>query len=161
MLADLKGGSGVRPFAGVPHVAQIITDLEGDQSLLGRFVDALEGELSRRKAFAICRCRRCNRVQQDSIAIRSSSGAAEVLPALPVLMVIIDEFAELYKLMGNEIHEVLDGSAGRDGRIGCICIWPARRSGPALKSCWRTWRIGLPCRRGHAQAATRAECRMR
>jgi len=50
MLADLKGGSGVRPFAGVPHVAQIITDLEEDQSLMGRFVDALDGEIARRKA---------------------------------------------------------------------------------------------------------------
>ena len=50
MLADLKGGSGVKPFAGVPHVAQIITDLEEDQRLLGRFIDALEGEIARRKA---------------------------------------------------------------------------------------------------------------
>ena len=49
LLADLKGGSGVKPFAGVPHVAQIITDLEQDQSLLGRFIDALQGEMARRK----------------------------------------------------------------------------------------------------------------
>lgn len=44
MLADLKGGSGVKPFAGVPHVAHIITDLEDDQSLLDRFVDAMWGD---------------------------------------------------------------------------------------------------------------------
>lgn len=115
MLADLKGGSGVRPFAGVPHVSQIITDLEGDQSLLSRFIDALEGELARRKAV----CDRAgaddateyNKIRSDQI----SGGDAEVLPPLPALVVIIDEFAELYKLLGNEIHEVLDGIC-RQGR---------------------------------------------
>src|SRR6202007_3473536 len=49
--ADLKGGSAVKPFAGVPHVARIITDLEEDQALMERFLDALWGEIARRKAF--------------------------------------------------------------------------------------------------------------
>lgn len=30
------------------------------------------------------------------------------MPALPVLMVVIDEFAELFKLMGSEIQVALD-----------------------------------------------------
>lgn len=108
MLADLKGGSGVRPFAGVPHVAQIITDLEEDQGLMGRFVDALDGEIARRKAL-------CDRAGADDAteynkirADQLSSGAAEVLPPLPVLMVVIDEFAELFKMMGREIEDSLD-----------------------------------------------------
>jgi DNA segregation ATPase FtsK/SpoIIIE, S-DNA-T family len=115
MLADLKGGSGVRPFAGVPHVSQIITDLEGDQSLLSRFIDALEGELARRKA--VCDsagaddATEYNKIRSDQIM----RGEAEILPPLPALVVIVDEFAELYKLLGNEIHEVLDGIC-RQGR---------------------------------------------
>jgi type VII secretion protein EccCb len=108
MLADLKGGSGVRPFAGVPHVAQIITDLEEDQSLMGRFVDALDGEIARRKALCDLAgaddATEFNKIRADQLA----SGAAEVLPPLPVLMVVIDEFAELFKLMGREIQESLD-----------------------------------------------------
>ena len=108
MLADLKGGSGVRPFAGVPHVAQIITDLEEDQGLMGRFVDALDGEIARRKALCDVAgaddATAYNKIRADQL----SSGAAEVLPALPVLMVVIDEFAELFKLMGREIEESLD-----------------------------------------------------
>jgi len=108
MLADLKGGSGVRPFAGVPHVAQIITDLEEDQSLMGRFVDALDGEIARRKALCDLAgaddATEYNKLRADQL----SSGAAEVLPALPVLMVVIDEFAELFKLMGSEIQVALD-----------------------------------------------------
>ena len=50
VLADLKGGSAVKPFAGVPHVSRIITDLEEDQALMERFLDALWGEIARRKA---------------------------------------------------------------------------------------------------------------
>lgn len=108
MLADLKGGSGVRPFAGVPHVAQIITDLEEDQGLMGRFVDALDGEIARRKALCDMAgaddATEYNKIRADQL----SSGAAQVLPALPVLMVVIDEFAELFKMMGREIEESLD-----------------------------------------------------
>lgn len=108
MLADLKGGSGVRPFAGVPHVAQIITDLEEDQGLMGRFVDALDGEIARRKALCDMAgaddATEYNKMRADQL----SSGAAEVLPPLPVLMVVIDEFAELFKMMGREVEESLD-----------------------------------------------------
>ena len=108
LLADLKGGSGVRPFAGVPHVAQIITDLEEDQGLMGRFVDALDGEIARRKALCDLGgaddATEYNKIRADQL----SSGAAEVLPPLPVLMVVIDEFAELFKLMGSEIQVALD-----------------------------------------------------
>lgn len=115
MLADLKGGSGVIPFAGVPHVSQIITDLEKDQSLLRRFIDALQGELARRKA--VCNlagaddAKEYNMMRADQI----TKGEAEVLPPLPVLVVIVDEFAELYKLLGDEIHAVLDDIC-RQGR---------------------------------------------
>src|SRR5262249_59421458 len=45
VLADLKGGSAVKPFSGAPHVSRIITDLEGDQALMGRFLAALWGEV--------------------------------------------------------------------------------------------------------------------
>ncbi|AFV14853.1 MULTISPECIES: type VII secretion protein EccC [Mycobacterium] len=115
MLADLKGGSGVRPFAGVPHVSQIITDLEEDQGLMTRFIDALDGEIARRKA--LCDVPGAddvgvyNKIRADQLA----AGAAEVLPPLPVLVVVIDEFAELFKLMGQEIQDSLYQIA-RQGR---------------------------------------------
>ena len=50
VLADCKGGAGVKPFEGTPHVANVITDLESDQGgLMDRFVDAMWGEIARRK----------------------------------------------------------------------------------------------------------------
>jgi DNA segregation ATPase FtsK/SpoIIIE, S-DNA-T family len=108
MLADLKGGSGVKPFTGVPHVAHVITDLEDDQSLLGRFVDALNGEIARRKAL----CARAgvddateyNKKRADEVA----AGKADVLPPMPVLVVVIDEFAELFRMMAGDIERALD-----------------------------------------------------
>lgn len=106
LLADLKGGAGVKPFAGVPHVAQIITDLEEDQNLLGRFVEALWGEIARRKAL-------CDLAEADDAnmynmkrADQLARGDADPLPPLPVLMVVIDEFAELYRIAAD-IDEVL------------------------------------------------------
>ncbi|KAA1244818.1 type VII secretion protein EccCa, partial [Mycobacterium simiae] len=108
LLADLKGGSGVTPFAGAPHVSQIITDLEDDQSLMGRFVDALQGEIARRKAL----CAKAgaddateyNKIRADQLG----AGIGDPLPALPALVVVIDEFAELYRMMANDIAEALD-----------------------------------------------------
>lgn len=107
MLADLKGGAGVKPFAGVPHVAHIITDLEDDQSLLDRFVDAMWGEIARRKAL-------CDKAGADDATeynkMRSARQAAgqEPLPPLPALLVIIDEFAELFKMMASAVQDALD-----------------------------------------------------
>ena len=115
LLADLKGGSGVKPFAGVPHVAQIITDLEQDQSLLGRFIDALQGEMARRKA--LCDLAGAddagmyNKIRADQLA----KGETNPLPPLPVLVVVVDEFAELFRMLGGEIDAVLDNIC-RQGR---------------------------------------------
>lgn len=106
LLADLKGGAGVKPFAGVPHVAQIITDLEEDQNLLDRFVEALWGEIARRKALCdlaeVDDANMYNRKRADQLA----RGDADVLAPLPVLMVVIDEFTELYR-MSSEVEEAL------------------------------------------------------
>lgn len=106
VLADCKGGSGVKPFAGVPHVSHIITDLEDDQALMGRFVEAMWGEIARRKQI-------CNDAGADDAAeynmIRSARLAAgdHSLPPLPVLVVVLDEFAEFYRLMPGA-DDVLD-----------------------------------------------------
>lgn len=107
MLADLKGGSGVKPFTGVPHVAHVITDLEDDQSLLGRFVDALNGEIARRKA--LCAMAGVDDATEYNKKRADQLGAGQdPLPPQPVLVVVIDEFAELFRMMANDIQEALD-----------------------------------------------------
>lgn len=115
LLADLKGGAGVKPFAGVPHVAQIITDLEEDQNLLGRFVEALWGEIARRKALCDLAGADDANMYNKKRADQLARGDSDPLPPLPVLMVVIDEFTELYKITSNEIEEAL-WQIARQGR---------------------------------------------
>lgn len=112
ILADCKGGAGVKPFEGTPHVPHIITDLEDDQVLMDRFITAMWGEIARRKNV-------CNSVGADDAdeynLIRSERALrGEYLTPLPRLLVVIDEFKEAFRIK-PDLPEVLD-QIGRQGR---------------------------------------------
>jgi DNA segregation ATPase FtsK/SpoIIIE, S-DNA-T family len=112
VLADLKGGSGVKPFAGVPHVSQIITDLERDQALMDRFIEAMWGEIARRKA--ICDSAGADdALEYNAMRSRAQARGDDMLP-LPALVVMIDEFAEWFRIQPTAA-EVLE-QIGRQGR---------------------------------------------
>ncbi|HWX98612.1 MAG TPA: type VII secretion protein EccCb, partial [Mycobacterium sp.] len=124
VLADLKGGSAVKPFAGVPHVSRIITDLEEDQALMERFLDALWGEIARRKAV-------CDNAGVDDAkeynSVRSRMRArGQDMPPLPMLVVVIDEFYEWFRIMPTAV-DVLD-SIGRQGRAYWIHLMMASQT---------------------------------
>lgn len=124
VLADLKGGSAVKPFAGVPHVSRIITDLEEDQALMERFLEAMWGEIARRKSM-------CDSAGVDGAKeyneIRSRMQArGEDLPPLPMLVVVIDEFYEWFRIMPTAV-EVLD-SIGRQGRAYWVHLMMASQT---------------------------------
>ena len=124
VLADLKGGSAVKPFAGVPHVSRIITDLEEDQALMERFLDALWGEIARRKAV-------CDKAGVDdakeynSVRTRMRARGQDMAP-LPMLVVVIDEFYEWFRIMPTAV-DVLD-SIGRQGRAYWIHLMMASQT---------------------------------
>ena len=112
ILADCKGGAGVKPFEGTPHVPHIITDLEDDQVLMDRFITAMWGEIARRKQV-------CNSVGADDAyeynQIRSERALrGEHLEPLPRLLVVLDEFKEAFRIK-PDLPEVLD-QIGRQGR---------------------------------------------
>ncbi|WP_273735428.1 type VII secretion protein EccCa [Mycolicibacterium septicum] len=112
VLADCKGGAGVKPFENTPHVPHIITDLEDDQILMDRFITAMWGEIARRKAI-------CNNVGADDAdeynLIRSERAArGEQLAPLPRLLVVLDEFKEAFRIK-PDLPDVLD-QIGRQGR---------------------------------------------
>ncbi len=112
ILADCKGGAGVKPFEGTPHVPHIITDLEDDQVLMDRFITAMWGEIARRKQV-------CNSVGADDAyeynQIRAERLArGEYLEPLPRLLVVLDEFKEAFRIK-PDLPEVLD-QIGRQGR---------------------------------------------
>ena len=112
VLADCKGGAGVKPFENTPHVPHIITDLEDDQILMDRFITAMWGEIARRKGI-------CNEVGADDAdeynLIRAERALrGEQLPPLPRLLVVLDEFKEAFRIK-PDLPDVLD-QIGRQGR---------------------------------------------
>ncbi|CKQ99416.1 type VII secretion system ESX-5 FtsK/SpoIIIE family ATPase EccC5 [Mycobacterium tuberculosis] len=124
VLADLKGGSAVKPFAGVPHVSRIITDLEEDQALMERFLDALWGEIPRRKA--ICDSAGVDDAKEyNSVRARMRARGQDMAP-LPMLVVVIDEFYEWFRIMPTAV-DVLD-SIGRQGRAYWIHLMMASQT---------------------------------
>ncbi|MEU6084496.1 type VII secretion protein EccCa [Streptomyces sp. NPDC047108] len=90
MLADFKGGATFVGLSALPHVCGVVTNLEGDSTLVDRIKLALEGELQRR---------------QEVLADRGVSSLREYRALrrthhtdwepLPHLLVIVDEFSEL------------------------------------------------------------------
>lgn len=124
VLADLKGGSAVKPFAGVPHVSRIITDLEEDQVLMERFLDALWGEIARRKA--VCDNAGVDDAKEYNSVRTRMRARGQDMPALPMLVVVIDEFYEWFRIVPTAV-DVLD-SIGRQGRAYWIHLMMASQT---------------------------------
>ena len=125
VLADLKGGSAVKPFAGVPHVSRIITDLEEDQALMERFLEAMWGEIARRKS--MCDSAGVDGAKEyNEIRSRMAARGDHSLPELPMLVVVIDEFYEWFRIMPTAV-EVLD-SIGRQGRAYWVHLMMASQT---------------------------------
>ncbi|MBV9318856.1 MAG: type VII secretion protein EccCa [Mycobacterium sp.] len=124
VLADLKGGSAVKPFEGVPHVSRIITDLEDDQALMERFLDALWGEIARRKE--ICFSAGVDDAKEYNDMRAKMRARGQDIPPLPMLVVVIDEFYEWFRIMPTAV-DVLD-SIGRQGRAYWIHLMMASQT---------------------------------
>jgi len=93
LLVDYKGGAAFAPCAALPHVADIVSDL--DEHLAERALISLEAELKRRERV---------------LAERGAKDLAEMLrrdpdAAPPLLVIAVDEFAKLRE----EVPEFVDG----------------------------------------------------
>jgi DNA segregation ATPase FtsK/SpoIIIE, S-DNA-T family len=109
VLVDFKGGAAFAGLAGLPHVAGLITNLQGDATLVARAHDALHGELLRRQQVL------SDAGRVSSLAdYRALRADRPDLPALPTLMVIVDEFSEL--LQQHPDFAELFAAVGRLGR---------------------------------------------
>ncbi|MCS6909560.1 MAG: type VII secretion protein EssC [Anaerolineales bacterium] len=108
LLVDYKGGGTVEVFRGMPHVAGIITNL-ADESLSQRALLALQSEVQRRQ----------ERFQQigvnyiDEYQRRRARDGRALLPPMPRLVIIVDEFAELAQNQPEFIRQLV-----RTARIG-------------------------------------------
>ncbi|MFH8407916.1 type VII secretion protein EccCa [Streptomyces sp. NPDC018019] len=141
VLVDYKGGATFAPFAGLPHVAGVITNLENQAGLVERVHASLAGEVKRRQ-----------QVLKDAGNIADIGAYAALrgsrrpdLEPLPHLCVVIDEFGELLTAKPDFIDLFL--SVGRIGRsIGVHLLLSSQRiEGGNLKGLdtYLSYRLGL------------------
>ncbi|MFJ1959935.1 type VII secretion protein EccCa [Streptomyces massasporeus] len=141
VLVDYKGGATFAPFAELPHVAGVITNLENQAGLVERVHSSLAGEVKRRQ-----------QVLKDAGNIADIGHYATLrattrpgLEPLPHLFVVIDEFGELITAKPDFIDLFL--SIGRIGRsIGVHLLLSSQRiEGGKLKGLdtYLSYRLGL------------------
>ncbi|GGX29024.1 type VII secretion protein EccC [Streptomyces malachitofuscus] len=141
VLVDYKGGATFAPFAELPHVAGVITNLENRAGLVERVHASLAGEVKRRQ-----------QVLKDAGNVADIGHYAALraterpdLEALPHLFVVIDEFGELITAKPDFIDLFL--SIGRIGRsIGVHLLLSSQRiEGGKLKGLdtYLSYRLGL------------------
>ncbi|MFE0376190.1 type VII secretion protein EccCa [Streptomyces inhibens] len=141
VLVDYKGGATFAPFANLPHVAGVITNLENQAGLVERVHASLAGEVKRRQ-----------QVLKDAGNIAGIGDYAALrahqrpdLEPLPHLFVVIDEFGELLTAKPDFIDLFL--SIGRIGRsIGVHLLLSSQRiEGGNLKGLdtYLSYRLGL------------------
>lgn len=119
VLVDYKGDSAFAGYADLPHVVGKVTDLDPD--LVRRALLSLRAELQRRK-------RLLARAGARDIAEYQAAGVG---PALPRLVMVIDEFAELVQ----ELPEFVEGlvSLARSGRsLGIHLVLATQRPNGAV-----------------------------
>ncbi|MFQ6144461.1 FtsK/SpoIIIE domain-containing protein [Streptomyces seoulensis] len=124
VLVDYKGGSAFAECADLPHTVGLVTDL--DTHLVERALVSLGAELRRREAqLAQAQAKDI----EDYLDKRSRGG--DVLPPLPRLLLVIDEFAS----MARELPDFISGLvniAQRGRSLGIHLILATQRPGGAV-----------------------------
>ncbi|MFJ4903260.1 type VII secretion protein EccCa [Streptomyces sp. NPDC088727] len=141
VLVDYKGGATFAPFADLPHVAGVITNLENQAGLVERVHASLAGEVKRRQQVL----KDAGNIADigDYAALRADRRPG--LEPLPHLFVVIDEFGELLTAKPDFIDLFL--SIGRIGRsIGVHLLLSSQRiEGGKLRGLdtYLSYRLGL------------------
>ena len=110
VLVDFKGGATFTRLDALPHTSAVITNLNDHLDLVDRMSDALSGELARRMELL--------RAAGDFASLRDYDRARAAtrpdLPAVPSLLVIVDEFSELLSVKPEFLDVFM--TIGRVGR---------------------------------------------
>lgn len=121
IFVDMKFESAAQDLAGFPHVAGSLSNLgKDDRHLADRMRKAINGEIARRyRLFNDAGARDANEYEEMRLAGRS-------LEPVPILLVIIDEYLELFIHHQEWIDLVIH--IGQEGR-GCNVFSPSEVSG--------------------------------
>ncbi len=109
LLVDFKGGAALTELGKLPHTAGLLTNLTADQHGVDRLCAALRAELRRRQALL-----RLADVDGIDTYIARAEDPQSPDTALPRLLVVVDEYAELIE-QSPDVLDVLT-SAARVGR---------------------------------------------
>ncbi len=124
LLVDFKGGATFAGFAGLPHIAGMVTNLATDPGLVQRFRDALYGELTRRQR-ALAEAGNLPNLHAYAELVDQYGDSCGLEP-MPHLLVIIDEFTELLSARPDFAELFL--AVGRIGRsIGIHLLLATQR----------------------------------
>jgi|GEM_PF-2545487 len=109
-LIDFKGGAAFNELARLPHTVGVVTDIESNATFAERVIQALSGEIERRK-----------RVLEDARAAFGFGRShidefrkQQVRRPLPRLVIVFDEFAEFKQRNPAESKKLI--SIARQGR---------------------------------------------
>lgn len=127
VLVDFKGGATFAGLDTLPHVSAVITNLEGELTLVDRMQDAIAGEMERRME-ALSSTNAALRTKD--IKNREEYEAARVegadIPPMPSLFIVVDEFSELLTARPEFIDLFIQ--IGRIGRsIGVHLLLASQR----------------------------------
>ncbi|RJL33548.1 FtsK/SpoIIIE domain-containing protein [Bailinhaonella thermotolerans] len=126
VLIDYKGGSAFKDCARLPHTVGMVTDLDGH--LTERALESLAAELRRRERLLLeAGAKDIDDYQdlRDAARVTRRGGG---LPALPRLVLIIDEFAALVSELPDFVTGLVD-IARRGRSLGVHLILATQRPG--------------------------------
>ncbi|GAB3705781.1 type VII secretion protein EccCa [Mariniluteicoccus flavus] len=127
VLVDFKGGATFAGLEELPHVSAVITNLEGELTLVDRMQDAIGGELDRRMEVlsatnAELKTRDIKNREEYEAARQDG---ADIAP-MPSLFIVVDEFSELLTARPEFIDLFIQ--IGRIGRsIGVHLLLASQR----------------------------------
>ncbi len=122
VLVDYKGGAAFDPFVNLPHVVDIVTNLQGNAGV--RTFTALRSELNRRsKLIADTNVKHIVHYRQK--------GLHETREPFPFLFIIVDEFAEMVK-ENPEFKAQLDSITRLGRALGVTLITATQRPAGAV-----------------------------
>ena len=116
LLLDFKGGATFRPLQGLPHVAGLVTDLDG-AGAVGRAVDGITAELRRR---------------ERKLARLGLRAIDEPGHDLPRLLVVVDEYAALVAGAPG-LQAVFADVAARGRALGVHLVLATQRPGGVVR----------------------------
>ncbi|WP_189192396.1 FtsK/SpoIIIE domain-containing protein [Streptomyces albiflavescens] len=124
VLVDYKGGSAFAECADLPHTVGLVTDL--DTQLVERALVSLGAELRRRETQL---AQAGAKDIEDYLDKRTRGG--DVLPPLPRLLLVIDEFASMVRELPDFISGLVN-IAQRGRSLGIHLILATQRPGGAV-----------------------------